>query len=46
MTRNEFVAACEAALIAPAVALESEAIREALAARDDSEVRRLLREEI
>lgn len=42
MTRNEFARLCELYLIAPAVALENDAIRAALAARDSKAVERLL----
>lgn len=45
MTRDEFTVLCAEAAVAPEVALENENIRQALADRDDAEVRRLLKEE-
>lgn len=45
MTQLEFNATCHKRFIAPAVALESEAIRTALKERNDREVIRLLDEE-
>ena len=44
MTANEFVAECESRLIAPAIALENEELREALL-DNDNEVIRILDEE-
>lgn len=45
MTRNEFAVLCGKYLIHPSIALENEAIREALARRNDDEIERILREE-
>lgn len=45
MTKSQFVAECEKALVAPEVALENEDIRAALAAKDEAEVIRLLNTE-
>lgn len=45
MTKTEFLTACGEVLIDPAIALENEAIRAALADKDDSKVRQLLAEE-
>lgn len=42
MTQNTFAQLCEAAGIAPAIALENDALRAALAARNDTEVKRIL----
>ena len=38
MTKDEFLAACMAAAVAPELALEDDDIRAALAARDDGAV--------
>ena len=46
MTANEFVAECVQRTILPEIALEQEAIRSALSARDDERVRNLLDEAI
>lgn len=43
MTRLDFMAACAAVDVAPAVALEDAEIREALSARDDARVLSLLK---
>lgn len=45
MTQAKFIELCEAHAIAPSVALESDDLREALAARDDATVERILNEE-
>lgn len=45
MTKIDFLALCGEALISPDIALENEGLREALANRDDAEVRRILTEE-
>ena len=45
MTRDEFNEACKEVLVAPPVALENDDLRAALEAKDDDEVRRILREE-
>lgn len=45
MTKSEFVAECQKRTVDPAVALESENIRAALAKRDDDAVVRILDEE-
>ena len=45
MTSNQFAEECEKRLIAPAIALENEAIRMALAERDDAKVIELLESE-
>ncbi len=45
MTKNEFVAECEARTIDPAIALENENIRAALNDRDDERVREVLDQE-
>ena len=38
MTKSEFISLCLAALVAPEVALENDAVRAALMARDDAAV--------
>ena len=43
MTKQEFIAECEAVLVAPAIALENDDLQIALAARDDDEVKRIPR---
>jgi hypothetical protein len=45
MTKPQFVELCERYTVAPAIALESEELREALAQRNDCEVERILSEE-
>lgn len=45
MTQNEFLSLCMRYTVPPELALENEALIEALAARDDAEVERILREE-
>ncbi len=45
MTKLDFVTLCEMLSIHPAIALEHEGVRAALAARDDKEVERILRTE-
>ena len=45
MTMNDFVAICEEHLIDPELALENDAVRAALATRDDNQVTRVLSEE-
>lgn len=45
MTMKEFVALCEQHTIDPRIALENENLVEALEARDDDEVKRILKEE-
>ena len=45
MTANMFAWLCTDSAVDPEIALENEAIREALAARDDDEVKRILLEE-
>lgn len=45
MTMNEFYQACHEHAVYPSIALESEAVQEALRQRDDEEVHRLLAEE-
>ena len=45
MTQFHFMRLCEDALIMPEIALEHEAIRVALAKRNDEEVARLIRED-
>ena len=45
MTQAQFIELCEKHTIAPSVALESEELCEALAARDDAKVERILSEE-
>ena len=45
MTNNQFAVLCNEYLIHPAIALESELIKEALTCRDDKEVKRILEEE-
>lgn len=45
MTKSQFIELCERYNVAPSVALESEELFEALAARDDAEVERILSEE-
>lgn len=42
MTQSTFNSLCQQAGIDPAIALENDAIRQALKARDDAQVRRLL----
>ena len=44
MTRIEFSRLCAELTIAPEVALDNEDVRAALAARDDDEVARILRD--
>ena len=44
MTQNQFAALCEEHLVAPAIALENPAVRNALKARDDEAVIRALEE--
>lgn len=45
MTRPEFIQACVDHAVDPTIALESDAVQEALRQRDDEEVHRLLAEE-
>jgi hypothetical protein len=45
MTQNQFLALCMKYAIDPSLALENEALREALRDRDVNEVERILREE-
>lgn len=45
MTRFEFIAECNKALISPSLALENEDIEQALENGDDQEVIRILNEE-
>lgn len=45
MTQNQFLALCMKYAIDPSLALESEALCEALRDRDTNEVERILREE-
>jgi len=45
MTSNEFNAQCQSRFIDPALALENEAVKNALYERNDPEVLRLLDEE-
>ena len=45
MTIGRFVALCNEHTVAPAVALENDELRAALAEKDDAEVERILREE-
>jgi hypothetical protein len=45
MTQNQFAALCTEHCIAPEIALENDSIVEALKARDDAEVVRILSEE-
>ena len=45
MTRTEFLILCNACLVHPSMALESEEVRKALAKRDDAKVKHLLETE-
>lgn len=45
MTQSTFNSLCQQAGIDPAIALENDAIRQALRARNDAQVRRLLEQE-
>ena len=45
MNVTEFTVLCEKYAIAPEVAIENEDLREALKARNDTEVERILKEE-
>lgn len=45
MTKSQFDNECTARLIAPAIALENDEVREALAAHDDARVLQLLDQE-
>jgi len=45
MTQNQFAALCTEHCIAPEIALENDDIVEALKARDDAEIVRILSEE-
>src|SRR5271157_1956725 len=45
MTQQKFIALCEKYMIEPTVALKNDALVEALDARDDAEVERILKEE-
>lgn len=45
MTKNEFIEACVEHAVIPSVALENDAVQDALKRRDDEEVHRLLAEE-
>ena len=45
MTQSTFNSLCQQAGIDPAIALENDKIRQALKARDDAKVRRILKSE-
>lgn len=45
MTRPEFIQACVDHAVDPTIALESDKLQDALKARDDEEVHRILAEE-